>query len=61
MNELFEVVKVVKGVRIVRMKGTTALRQYYVNIREPEGWKEFHVFSSIKKATEFIKNALCKN
>jgi hypothetical protein len=55
-NTMFEVVKVVKGYEITRMKGTRGA--YHVNVREGRGFREFHTFRTIKAAAEFIKNAL---
>lgn len=51
---MYETVKVVKGIPIVRMKGTRGV--YHVNIREGKGWKEFHTFRSIKAAEKFIND-----
>lgn len=53
---MYEVVKVVKGYAIVRMKGTRGA--YYVNVREGKGWREFHTFRTIKAAAEFIEKTL---
>ena len=55
---MWEVVKVVNGYEIVRMKGTHGA--YHVNIREDDriGWREFHTFKTIKAAVEFIEKAL---
>ena len=53
---MYEVVKVVKGYEIKRMKGTHG--QYHVNIREGKGWREFHTFRTIKAAVEFIEKTL---
>ena len=53
---MYEVVKVVKGYAIVRMKGTRGA--YYVNVREGKGWREFHTFRTIKAAAECIEKAL---
>jgi len=53
---MYEVVKVVKGYEIVRMKGTRGF--YHVNVREGRGFREFHTFRSIKAATEFIEKTL---
>ena len=53
---MWEVVKVVKGYEIVRMKGTHGA--YHVNVREGKGWREFHTFKTIKAAVEFIEKAL---
>ena len=51
---MYETVKVVKGYKITRMKGT------HVNVREDDqiGFREFHTFRTIKAATEFIETAL---
>lgn len=50
---MYEVVKVVNGYEIVRMKGTRGF--YHVNIREDDrtGFKEFHTFRTIKAAAAF--------
>lgn len=53
---MHEVVKVVKGHEITRMKGTRGC--YHVNVHEGRGFREFHTFKTIKAATEFIENAL---
>ena len=53
---MYEVVKVVKGYEIKRMKGTKGF--YHVTVREGKGFKEFHTFRTIKAATEFIMKAL---
>ena len=53
---MYEVVKIVKGYEILRMKGIKGA--YHVNIREGKGWKEFHTFKTIKAATEFIEKVL---
>ena len=53
---MYEVVKVVKGYKVVRMRGTRGA--YHVNVREGLGWREFHTFKTIKAAVEFIENAL---
>jgi hypothetical protein len=53
---MYEVVKIVKGYEILRMKGTKGA--YHVNIREGKGFKEFHTFKTIKAATEFIEKVL---
>ena len=55
-SKMYEVVKVVKGYEIVRMKGTRGF--YHVNVREGRGFREFHTFRSIKAATEFIEKTL---
>lgn len=53
---MYEVVKVVKGYEIKRMKGTRGA--YHVNVREGKGWSEFHTFRTIKAAAEFIEKTL---
>ena len=53
---MYEVVKVVKGYEILRMKGSHGA--YHVNVREGKGFREFHTFRTIKAAVEFIENAL---
>ena len=53
---MYEVVKIVKGYEILRMKGSKGA--YHVNIREGKGFKEFHTFKTIKAATEFIEKVL---
>ena len=53
---MYEVVKVVKGYEIKRMKGTRGA--YHVNVREGRGFREFHTFTTIKAAQEFIETAL---
>ena len=53
---MYEVVKVVKGYEIKRVKGTRGA--YYVNVREGRGFREFHTFKTIKAASEFIEAAL---
>ena len=56
INKMYEVVKVVKGYEITRMKGSKGC--YHVNVREGKGFREFHTFKTIKAATEFIQKAL---
>ena len=53
---MYEVVKIVKGYEITRMKGTKGA--YHVNIREEKGFREFHTFRTIKDAVKFIETAL---
>ena len=53
---MYEVVKVVNGDEIVRMKGTHGF--YHVNVREGKDWREFHTFRTIKAAAEFIEKTL---
>ena len=57
-KEMYETVKIVKGYKITRMKGTHGV--YHVNVREDDqiGFREFHTFRTIKAATEFIETAL---
>lgn len=45
---MYEVVKVVNGYEIVRMKGTRGA--YRINVRKGNGWKAFLTFSTIKAA-----------
>lgn len=51
---MYEVVKVVNGHEITRMKGTRGA--YHVNIREDKGWREFHTFKTIKAAAAFCES-----
>ena len=53
---MYEVVRVVKGYEIKRMKGTHG--HYHVNVREGKGWREYHTFKTIKAAVEFIEKTL---
>lgn len=53
---MYETVRIVKGYAIRRMVGTRG--QYFVNIREGKGWREFHTFRTIKAAVEFIEKTL---
>lgn len=53
---MYEVVKIVKGCEITKMKGTKGT--YHVNIKEGKGFREFHTFKTIKSATEFIEKTL---
>lgn len=53
---MYETVKVVNGYEIKRMKGTHGA--YHVNVKERNGWVEFHTFRTIKAAVEFIETAL---
>lgn len=50
---MYEVVKVVKGYEIVRLKGSKGA--YHVSIKEGKGFKEFFTFKTIKAAVEFIE------
>lgn len=49
-QNMYEVVKIVKGYEITRMKGTKGA--YHVTVRE------FHTFKTIKAAAEFIEKTL---
>ena len=51
-----EVVKIVKGYEITRMKGFKGC--YHINIREGNGFKEYLTFKTIKAAVEFIEKVL---
>lgn len=53
---MYEVIKIVKGYEILRMKGTKGA--YHVNIREGKGFRKFHTFKTIKAAVEFIEKTL---
>ena len=53
---MYEVVRVVKGYEIKRMKGTHGA--YHVTVREGKGFREFHTFRTIKAAVEFIEKTL---
>lgn len=53
---MYETVKIVKGYAIVRMVGTRGF--YHVNVREGQGWREFHTFRTIKAAVKFIEETL---
>ena len=53
---MYETVKIVKGYEIKRMVGTKGF--YHVNVREGNGWREFHTFRTIKAAVEFIETVL---
>lgn len=53
---MYEVVKIVKGYEIKRMKG--AHGAYHVLVREGAKFKEFHTFKTIKAAVEFIEKCL---
>jgi len=50
---MYEVVKTVNGIDIIRMKGTKGV--YHISLREGKGWKEFHTFRSVKAAVKFIE------
>jgi len=53
---MYEVVKIVKGYEITRMKGSKGV--YHVTIREGKSFREFYTFKTIKAATEFIEKTL---
>ena len=53
---MYEVVKVVKGYAIYRLKGSH--KAYHVSVREGKGFREFHTFQTIKAAVEFIEKTL---
>lgn len=57
---MYEVVKVVKGYEIKRMKGTRGFYHVDVSTREVRGsiWSVSHTFRSIKAAVAFIETAL---
>ena len=52
---MIETVKTVKGYAIQRYAGTRG--QYFVNVREGRGLREFHTFRTIKAAVKFIAEA----
>lgn len=51
---MYEVVKIVNGYEITRMKGTKGV--YHVNVLEGKGFREFHTFRTIKAATAFCES-----
>lgn len=53
---MIETVKEIKGYKIERHIGTKG--QYFINVREGKGFKEFHMFRTIKSAVEFIEKTL---
>lgn len=53
---MYEVVKVVQGHEILRMKGTRGI--YKVIIREGKSFCAYQTFHSIKKAAKFIEERL---
>lgn len=53
---MYEVVKVVKGYEIKRLKGSRGM--YHVTVREGNGWREYHRFRTIKSAVEYIEKYL---
>lgn len=50
---MYEVVKIVNGFEIIRMKGTHGV--YHVSVREGKGFREFHTFRTIKEAAAFCE------
>lgn len=53
---MYETVKVVKGFKIERAKGTRGF--YFVTVKEGKGFRAAYNFKTIKAATEFIENNL---
>ena len=49
-------VKEVNGYKIQKYENTRG--QFFVNIREGKGFREFHTFRTIKAAEEFILKTL---
>lgn len=49
-------VKEVNGYKVEKYANTRG--QYFVNIREGNGFREFHTFKTIKDAVKFIEKAL---
>ena len=49
-------VKEVNGYKVEKYANTRG--QYFVNIREGNGFREFHTFKTIKAAVKFIETAL---
>ena len=49
-------VKEVNGYKVEKYANTCG--QYFVNIREGNGFREFHTFKTKKAAIEFIEKAL---
>ena len=49
-------VKEVNGYKVEKYANTHG--QYFVNIREGNGFREFHTFRTIKDAVKFIETAL---
>jgi hypothetical protein len=50
---MYEVVKIVNGYEITRLKGTKGA--YHVNVREGRGFREFHTFQTLKAAVAFCE------
>lgn len=55
---MYETIKVVNGYEIKRMVGTRGF--YHVNVREGNGWREFHTFRTIKAAVQFCETIPAK-
>lgn len=55
---MYEIVKVVKGYEIKRMKGMRGFYQVTVREDDGKGWREYHTFRTIKAAVEFIEKEL---
>ena len=53
---MYEVVKVVKGYEIKRMKDTKGY--YEVVLKQGENWKQIKSFKTIKAAAEYIEKNL---
>lgn len=51
-----ETVKEVNGYKVQRYAGQRG--QFFVNVKEGNGWREFHTFKTIKAAVEFIQTTL---
>ena len=49
-------VKKVNGYKVEKYANTRG--QYFVNIREGNGFREFHTFRTIRDAVKFIETAL---
>lgn len=49
-------VREVNGYKVQKHENTRG--HYFVNVREGKGFREFHVFRTIKAAVEFIETAL---
>ena len=49
-------VKEVNGYKVEKYANTRG--QYFVNIREGKGFREFHTFRTIRDAVKFIETAL---
>ena len=49
-------VKEVNGYKVEKYANTRG--QYFVNVREGNGFREFHTFRTIKDAVKFIETAL---